>query len=350
VCHRVLNTPIVKWCSDFVRLHFNRKLIDKGDEVSRVYFSKLRKELTEFGINSVEVNSVIEDLKVDNDRIIERAYLLVFYRLWKDRKYKLTDAAGRVKKNYFKTSSLDESNTKVGDVQNQSILRHSIHDLIDMLCREVNEPSQYIGLDSFIEMSEGIPRHLLIILKHIYRWANFNGEEPFKVGVKISQDAQVKGLKEAAEWFFEDASLTGVTGKRIDTSIRRLANYLREIRLSQTPPQPSITSFRVDIASIEPETLEVLNYLQAYSYLIRGKDRRVRQGNRKDAVYQVNGLLAQYFELSIFKNGVIDVSKQEAQLIFTDQEKEQYDKFVSREKAKYNPPFQQQSAPLFKEK
>lgn len=71
-----------------------------------------------------------------------------------------------------------------------------------------------LGLHSFIGMSDGLPRNLLIILKLIFKWAIFYGEQPFR-GERMSSRSQRGGILEAAEWFFEDARGPGLTARRL---------------------------------------------------------------------------------------------------------------------------------------
>jgi len=50
-------------------------------------------------------------------------------------------------------------------------------------------------------MSEGLPRALITILKHVYDWSIYTQERPFKGGQISIRRAQQRGVIEAAEWF-----------------------------------------------------------------------------------------------------------------------------------------------------
>src|SRR5208282_4724508 len=99
--------------------------------------------------------------------------------------------------------------------------------------RECKGRPGYPGLDSLIDMSGGVPRNLLGLLKHIVRRATFNGELPFRKG-QISLAAQRDGIRDAAVWFMEDAQ-PDQHGSEIRSSINALGELLREIRFSDKP-------------------------------------------------------------------------------------------------------------------
>jgi hypothetical protein len=236
--------------------------------------------------------------------------------------------------------------------ESDNTLHHKVidkykNDIIDKLCREANEPTQYIGLDNFIKMSAGIPRHLLIILKHVFRWANFNGEKPFISNQPIKMDSQNSGLAEAAHWFLEDARIPGTTGELVQSSLERLGYLLKEIRQSQTPPECSICTFRLNPLELDRQIHRILEYLTNYSYLINVSERRDKNTNRQDVTYQINGLLSPHFELAIARRGVISISKVEAEIIFLAKVSGQFDDLIKSRKAKYNPPFEQTNSSLF---
>ena len=58
-------------------------------------------------------------------------------------------------------------------------LRHFKADLLAQLSRECDQKQRYRGIDSLIDMSWGLPRNLLILLKCIFPWAMFYEERTF---------------------------------------------------------------------------------------------------------------------------------------------------------------------------
>ena len=128
-------------------------------------------------------------------------------------------------------------------------LDHFKADLIAQLRRECDQRQQYVGIDTLIAMSWGLPRNLLIVLKNIYGWAVFNGKSPFQNG-PISMADQASGVKEASEWFFRDARMSGTDGKILQDSIGRLGERSRSIRYSHKPPDCSLTAFSCNLSHV----------------------------------------------------------------------------------------------------
>lgn len=332
---------INKFFEEFSILELNRRLLAKSDKASRAYFEELRRSLKSIKVNNIDVNVIIDNLRFDQDRLLERTNVFLFYRKWKSGEI-LEKASAIIAKDCEQYFSGKQENTL-----HEQVLDKFKNDIIDWLCRESNEPTQYVGLDNFIKMSAGIPRHLLIILKHVYRWANFNGEEPFKRNQPIKLDTQSDGLSEAAYWFLEDARIPGAAGELVQTSLQRLGYYMKEIRLSKTPPECSISSFRLNSLELNAQIKSVLKYLTDYSYLICVPERRDNNSNRQDVTYQVNGLLAPHFELAISRRGVLPIKRIESELIFLSQNGRLFDDLVKSKRMKYNPPFDQRTMDLF---
>ena len=114
------------------------------------------------------------------------------------------------------------------------------------LCNDLGIPLNYSGLDKFIEMSDGLPRNLLVIMKYVHRWALFNEEKPFQQG-QISLDSQRRGLLDAAAWFLDDAKPLGKEGDNVIDAVGRLCNMFRRLRLADKLVESSASRLSVRI-------------------------------------------------------------------------------------------------------
>lgn len=333
---------IDKYFKSFTVDELNDILRSKKDKNSRVYFNELSRALLNYKVLPDQVSEIISNLSFDENRLLERANVFLFYRKWKDKKEDFLLASLSIKE-----SCLTYQETKSKQTLHFNALEKYKNDLIDKLCRESNEPTPYLGLDNFIKMSAGIPRHLLIILKHVFRWSNFNGESPFVGQSVISRDSQKRGLNDAASWFLEDARMPGENGDNLESCIRKLGNYLRAIRFSQTPPECSLSSFRIDKPDLENDLIDILDFMEQYSYIVNVPERRDKNSDRRDMVYQVNGLIAPYFELSIHRRGVISINSEDAKTIFRSENDRKYKALLNATQTKYNPPFGSKNPTLF---
>ncbi len=318
---------------------FQESLQSKKD--SRRYFSVLERELNTVIKDKSGVKQIITNLSRDTNRLLERTNVFLFYREWKRHKKGLIDASHEICK------SCDSYEEGSKDNMHEKVLDKYKGDIIDFLFRESGESATYLGLDNFIKMSSGIPRHLLIMLKHIYRWSNFNSETPFERGSIISQDSQRKGLRDAALWFLEDARVPGPNGTIVQSSFDRLGQLLQELRFSAIPPECSISSIRINREALTEEQQDIIKYLKQYSYLIYVGERRDKNSNRQDVTYQINGIIAPYYELSIHRRGVVSLSNDDIRSIIGNLDGDMFSNFLSDKIRPYNPPFQVYSDSLF---
>ena len=67
----------------FDQIKLQKRLQSKSDKVSRSYFLKLERQLSTFKIKSKEI---IELLTFDENRILERTNVFLFYRDWNSKK------------------------------------------------------------------------------------------------------------------------------------------------------------------------------------------------------------------------------------------------------------------------
>jgi len=321
---------------------FFTKVKSKEESISRSYLLKLEENLKRRAAVS-DVKEIIENLKNEN-RLIERTNVMLFYREWKEGQ-ELNKASNNIKEDAarYVENPLDK-NTK-----QFRVLDKFKNDLIDQLHRETREPLSYSGIDKLIKMSAGIPRHFLIMLKHVYRWSIYNGENPFSSG-KISEKSQRKGLLDAARWFLEDARASGEDGKQMDSSIKRIGQYLQDIRFSNTPPECSLSSFSIKEIDIDAAVGKTLRYLEQYSYLVRVNSARDKNSNNQRVTFQIDGILSPIWELPIYRRGILALTTEEVNVIFKTCAEAEYVKVKNHRLSSYKVPFKNGISPtLFEE-
>lgn len=328
-----INKPLDDYFEKFDLHEFNRHYVSRYEGRNRPHFERLRAKLKENG--NQDVDKILELLSVPHDPLIERTNIFLLYRAWnKTRNVKgLKNAAILIAE---ETSKLAENPKRKGE--HQKVLDKFRADILAQLMLESSERIPYVGLATFIDMSEGIPRNLLMIFKYIFRWSMFNGESPFGKE-KISLESQLKGVQDAAEWFLEDARLTGSDGKKIRDGISRLAHLLREIRYSDLPPECSISAFSVNLSELTQEAAKMIDLSTQCSYLIKAGERRDRNSRRIDSIYQINGTLASKWDLPIYKRGEISLSKIELEAIFNPSREDEFKKILKSRLMNYNAPF-----------
>ncbi|KQM79193.1 hypothetical protein ASE74_01085 [Pedobacter sp. Leaf216] len=311
---------------------FFYKLKTKELSLGKSYLFNLERNLLARKIPGETVIKIIRKLSYDVNPLLERTNVFLFYRSWKTGK-DLEFAANEIAKDC-------EAFTKEQDksLPHSKVLEKFRNDLIDQLHRESREALSYCGIEKIIKMSSGIPRHLLIMLKHIYRWSIYNGEHPFG-NERISENAQSKGIIDASSWFLEDARASGEDGKLMSTSIKRIGQYLQEIRFSDIPPECSLSSFSIKLIDIDDNINKTLQYLEHYSYLIRISTAREKNSAVQRIGYQINGLLAPQWELPIYRRGILHLTTDEVKAIFGTTSDQEYNRIKNSRLVNYNAPF-----------
>ncbi|MCX2584796.1 hypothetical protein [Pedobacter sp. MR22-3] len=325
------NADLNSFFEEFNLESFFKKLQNKERSIGKSYLVSLEKKLFSRKIPQKAINKILENLKLDVNPLLERTNVFLFYRHWKDGD-DLEQASIDIAKSCQNYVAGDKTSP------HYKVLDKFRNDLIDQLHRESREPISYSGIEKLIKMSSGIPRHLLIMLKHIYRWSIYNGEQPFE-NANISENAQQKGIVDASSWFLEDARASGEDGKLMSSSIKRLGQYLQEIRFSDTPSECSLSSFSIKLIDIDETINRTLEYLEQYSYLIRIKTAREKNSSVQRVGYQINGILAPLWELPIYRRGILHLTTDEVGVIFGKTSDQEYNKIKNSRMANYNAPF-----------
>ena len=137
-------------------------------------------------------------------------------------------------------------NTRAATIRRWGLFRS---DLLAQLLREYDQKQRYFGLGTFIHMSSGLPRNLVIILKNVFRWSIFDGEDPFGAHA-VSLAAQREGVLQSANWFYEDAPGVGDLGREAQAGVDRVAGLMRGLRFADKPSRAPCRRFSIDLNAI----------------------------------------------------------------------------------------------------
>jgi hypothetical protein len=315
-------------------------IVEKYRERERPYFKDLRQRL-ERGLASnaspglrqaADIQSVISLLKCSDFPLLEKANIFFFYQDWVSKR-NLLDAAQKIADEceHFRQDPSQGSRYKEG-------LSHFRADLLAQLYRDTDQQQRYLGLSTFVQISSGLPRNLLIVLKHIFAWATFNGERPFR-GNPISIRSQEAGVSEASEWFYRDARMIGREGQLVMDAISRLGTLFRGIRFSQKPSECSCSSFSGDLTRCSETARRVLELAENWSLLIDVGGQADRNTERIDRKFQLNRMLAPRWDLSIYRRGVIALTPNEVNAVFDPEHAREFESLANTRVARMTAPF-----------
>lgn len=328
-----LKDKLSKYDTEFI----NKKYLNKV----RPYFVSLEKKLKSGMLSGCsldvkkesDVIKIIEYLSYPKYPIIEKVNILLFYKSWYAGKDLIEEAKA------INDCCIEHQDNVLEFNPHKTNIDHHRSDLLAQLYRECDHKQRYIGLDVFIGMSSGLPRNLLIILKHIFQWSLYNGEQPFLDQRKITMQSQRKGVLESSEWFFRDARMSGADGRVVRESIERLATLFRNIRFSDKPSECSLSTFSVDLSKVSDESQRIIELAENWSLLINisggQRDRNTAQVNMK---YQINPMLAPRWDLPVSRRGVISLKPEEIDSIFDFEKLDDYEKYSKDRVTRMNAP------------
>jgi len=219
-------------------------------------------------------------------------------------------------------------------------LGHFRGDMIAQLVAEYRQRQRYLGFDECVALSGGLPRALLVVLKHIFRWSVFNGERPFQGGERIGEESQQAGVTEAARWFARELPSIGPEGVAAWEGVERLGRFLRALRFSDKPAESSACTVSVDRVGLASSVASTLDHCIEFSFLLpiaRGhRDRNT--GDRKEKL-QVHPMLCPLWDLPTGRRGVVELSRREVVAILDRERGAELDEVTRIRLNRMNVPF-----------
>ena len=300
----------------------------------RPHFMRFRQVLTSYGQPETKFNAAFEKLKNEDEPIIEKFNLMLVYQELA-RGTDFDDAVNDVSVRSGRQARKKESPQSAY----RTSLQHYGDDLAAQLLRENGRPVIYCGLQTLIQMSAGIPRALLTVLRSIFEWALFHDDHPFEGG-EISLRSQQKGIIEASNWYYNNMRKAGEDGALIQAAIERLANVLRTNRFGDKPIESSVSSFSVAEQDIGSEARRVLKLAEARAFIHRiPGGQRDRNSQLVLGKFQLSPMLAPRWDLPLVRRGTLDLSTDDFNAIFAPTSPSAYEEVERKYRAKVTAPF-----------
>jgi hypothetical protein len=198
---------------------------------------------------------------------------------------------------------------------------------------------QYLGIDELLQVTKGFPRHILTVLRNIYKAEVFLGNTPFSGSSKISLKSQRISLLETAKWFHGECSREGMLGESVINALENLCELLREEMYADKPVECSASSFTVDESELPKDVIELLKWAVLVRVIVKGKPRQDKNSQRMISRYHVNSLLCPIWGLAVGRRGAISLSADEVSYIFLKKNKNKFESFISNFSKSRNLPF-----------
>lgn len=197
----------------------------------------------------------------------------------------------------------------------------------------------YTGISSFIKISSNNPRAFLVILKEVFERSKLNHENPFEDKHLIKVKTQSLGIFQASKWFYEDTEAYGEDGKMLYRCINNLAELLQGIRYSDKPSETSPSSFSYKHEKPSSEADKFIELAEIHRIILPVKGRHDKNSERVDKSYQLNRMLAPYFNLPISRRGIVPLNDNLIEAIFNPMKHGEFQKLYNDFVSNLNAPF-----------
>lgn len=286
--------------------------VEKKKKLEDAHFSLFQKNLKKHKIADTKLSEQIsKNLRFENFPVLEKVNIINFQKQFRESTdpIKLSQTLRKDCETFIKNTSKSTSTFRTWD--------HYNHDVIDQLLRDYELDPFYLGIDVFVEMSEGMPRNLINILKHVYNWATFKDRNPLDGNSKTSAEVQQKAVVKASDWAYQDMRKAGSDLPLLKTSISRLANLFKTNHYSDRPSECSLISFATDLSAVSPEARRLITIAENRSLLIRvDKGHKDKNDGFEVFKYRLSKMLCPRWGLPISGGGTKEIQPKEINVIF----------------------------------
>jgi hypothetical protein len=314
----------------------------------RPYFESLRKNLGDWtksaksDSDSSDIDRIIAALKLPQYPLLEKVNIYLFYK-----RGTLDAELVKLAQTISQEAQTFLTGGKAASNSYFQVLDHFKSDLLAQLYRDCEKRRVvYAGFDTLVHLSQGIPRNLLGLLRHIYRRSHFAEERPFQLGQQISIESQVSGIRDAAAWFWEDAQ-PDIHGPDARRAVEMLAKLFSGVRFSLKPAECDLGTFTIASNKGTASAREVLDHAENWSYLVRvrggGSDRN--DAAAVDDKYQLSPMLAPRWEISEHRRGAIQLTENLFNAIFDPTQRESAENLVRERLKQMQNPFSKRENP-----
>jgi hypothetical protein len=332
---------------DFLNNFFERPsysdIIDFNDNPKDGISKKLssfKKKLNNANIPNNESNTIITNLSENRSQLAESALIHLFSQFWSSKSTTITALVSksqelRVVTDTYLSAPKDKSsliNKKISHYKNNYIAS-------SLRIKSQNNMIQYLGLDNLFKATTGFPRHILTVLRNIYKTEIFEGGTPFINSNRISIKSQRIALLEASNWFHNEIGCEGLLGGEVSYFLSNLCEILRIEMYADKPVECSASSFTVDETKLTTESREVLRWAELTGVLVKGQDRQDKNSQAMISKYHVNSLLCPKWGLSLSRRGAISFTPRDFEALVIRNLKKEFETLKNKFEHTRNAPF-----------
>jgi len=326
----ITGTPQEK--KEYLRTFFDEPELDHLNNFTTRDLSSLSKNITSIkkrieskALNGAVLDEIIENISFSNSPLIESAKVHILAQFW---------ASGDKKPDELLEKSIEIKNhadefviSRRSDSPIQHKFKYYKNNYIAAALRndKQNNMDQYLGLEGLLQVTKGFPRHILTVLRNVYKSEVFAGNQPFSGSNKISLKSQRISLLEAAKWFYSECTRECPIGGNVERAMSNLGELFRLEMYADKPVECSASSFTVDESQLSKKDKELLKWATLIRLLIKASsDRQEKNSQKLISKYHMNTLLCPMWGLSVNRRGAISFSPNDISIIFSNDERKNY--------------------------
>lgn len=290
-------------------------------------------------ISKDDVDKIINNISFNQFELIESALIHLFSQYWSSGNATLADLIE-------KTEELKlEAEKYISDSSESSLItskfRYYKNNYIakSLRIKYQNNLEQYLGLDNLLKATMGFPRHILTVLRNIYKTEIFEGRTPFASNSIISIQSQKIALLEASNWFYNECGREGKLGNQVSYFLHNICELLRIEMYADKPVECSASSFTIDVTKLSKNSQNVLRWAELTGVLVRGQDRQDKNSQALINKYHINSLLCPKWGLSLSRRGALSFTANDFEYLVNSEKKREYEAFVAKFEQSRNVPF-----------
>lgn len=282
-----------------------------ADKMPR-YLEKLAAKLARSPrVSKKSANDLASKLRVPGLPLVEKSLILMFVRAMRPN----TDLDSLIERLGKLATYARENPESPIHPDVAKILSYFKEDLLAQIYRDYDKDPSYCGFATIVRLSGGLMRNLLMILRHLWDYAEFQTQGPWNGGV-FSCEAQNAAIEKASMWFFTDAKVKGPRGMVAQECVARLCDFLKELRYAEKLTEPSLCTVAIPGSGISAQAISNISSCEKYSLLLPASGHKTKTGVQVLSRYQVNPILSPRWGLPISRRGTMELTPDEVNSIF----------------------------------
>lgn len=308
------------------------------NEVSRRILL-FKKSLENAKIQCDEVDSILNNISFPKSAIIESALIHLFSQYWFNNDVsvdELVEFSVKLKasgEEYLADPSIKSVVSKKISYYKNNYIATSLR------ARYKNNLDQYLGLDNLFIATTGFPRHILTVLRNIYKTEVFEGRIPFTNSDCITLKSQKIALLDASNWFHSECGREGRFGNKVLYFLQNICELLRIEMYADKPVECSASSFTVDATKLSSEAQNILRWAELTGVLIKGQDRQDKNSQALINKYHVNSLLCPRWGLPLSRRGALSFTPKDFEFLLDVEKIKEFEAFKVKFEQSRNTPF-----------